>query len=303
MPRLSLATVILALATTPAAAKDTWFYLGPRTPSAEIYNISGFGTEKAFAEARVTDEEIKEFCDNFYPGLTSCEKATRSEYPRPFTASANCVAGTIITVYGDELIFAGERKRRSEADSPNVTLWRKKDGPVLGTGPFDGGNVPAQNWSALCGVATRPHQAQVTASSSKQRLYVPTTEEWLEMLNEQPYIHNGSEVGVNFSKGYIKYWTPKPSIAGAVSSDTILFQGTFRNVRDLKLQGTITGTAYVFKKGCEPAPYSVSGKYSDGRIVMRGSAPQRDKNSCAIIGYSTKSPNAVLEFKERPEYN
>ncbi|NBJ13682.1 hypothetical protein [Microvirga arsenatis] len=312
MTRLSFLPLGLVLLHSPAIAGDSWLYLGPQRPDPKIIKLEGFGTEEARAEAQVTDRDIKDFCDNFHPGQTWCRDAVRHEFPKPIVASANCLAGTITTANGDELVYAGERKSEGYGDSPNLTLWKTRDGKEFPRGAI--GGVPAQNWSVLCGLNFKPRQAQqaqATASPTpqlrgtrdKNGVYTPTMEEWLEMLNDQPYIHNGSEVGVNFSKGYIKYWTPKASIAGTISADTILFQGTFTNVPKLELRGTVAGTAYVFKRGCEPAPYRVTGTYSNGRIILRGASPQRAKNSCEISGYSTTSPNAVLEFTERPEHH
>ncbi len=107
--------------------------------------------------------------------------------------------------------------------------------------------------------------------------------------------HNGSTMALHESTGRIVYDEPKASIAGTIRQGTVLFEGRFTGRR-------IAGTAYVFKKGCEPAPYPVSGAMEDNprgfgsRIVLTGAAPRRDSASCAIIG--TTGAHSRLVFEE-----
>ncbi len=106
--------------------------------------------------------------------------------------------------------------------------------------------------------------------------------------------HNGSTVLVDEARGRIVYDEPKAAIAGTVRSGTLLFEGRFNGKR-------ISGTAYVFKKGCEPAAYPVAGMMEDNpngfgsRIVLTGPAPKRDKASCAIIGSTGAHSRLVFE--------
>uniref|UniRef100_A0A9E7ZWQ4 Uncharacterized protein n=1 Tax=Bosea sp. NBC_00436 TaxID=2969620 RepID=A0A9E7ZWQ4_9HYPH len=108
------------------------------------------------------------------------------------------------------------------------------------------------------------------------------------------WFHNGSTMVINEQTGRIVYEEPKASIAGTVPKGAILFEGKFDGKR-------ISGTAYVFKKGCDPAPYQVSGRVEDrkgfgSRIVLTGPAPKRDRNSCAIVG--TTATHSRLVFEE-----
>lgn len=106
--------------------------------------------------------------------------------------------------------------------------------------------------------------------------------------------HNGSTVLVDETSGRIVYDEPKASIAGTVRPGTVLFEGRFSGTR-------ISGTAYVFKKGCAPAPYPVSGMIADNprgfgaMIVLSGPAPRRDRASCAIIGTTGAHSRLVFE--------
>lgn len=107
--------------------------------------------------------------------------------------------------------------------------------------------------------------------------------------------HNGSAMVLEQSAGRMVYDEPKAAITGTVRRGTVLFEGRFSGKR-------INGTAYVFKKGCEPAPYPVSGVMENNprgfgsRIVLTGPAPRRDRNSCAIIG--TTGAHSRLVFEE-----
>jgi hypothetical protein len=57
------------------------------------------------------------------------------------------------------------------------------------------------------------------------------------------------------------------------------------------------GVAHIFKDGCEPAAYWVEGIiYSDTDVTLAGAAPIQDPYSCAVIGYTWQSSNAVLRF-------
>lgn len=107
--------------------------------------------------------------------------------------------------------------------------------------------------------------------------------------------HNGSDVLFFEKAGLIFFERPKAAIAGAVKPKALLFAGTFSH-------GRVEGIAYTFKKGCSPAPYEVKGSYrfqgfgGYNEITLAGAAPIADPKSCAILGYTTKSPNARLRF-------
>lgn len=109
--------------------------------------------------------------------------------------------------------------------------------------------------------------------------------------------HNGSLMLVDYKNGIIAYKSPKKSILGPISPGQVLFKG---RPWDYSETGRpIEGTAYVFKKGCSPAPYRVKGQLEGTwhTFVLRGAAPVRKKGSCEIERYSLKSPNAELYFE------
>tara|TARA_R110002020_G_scaffold5971_7_gene24601 strand:+ start:1007 stop:1987 length:981 start_codon:yes stop_codon:yes gene_type:complete len=110
----------------------------------------------------------------------------------------------------------------------------------------------------------------------------------------QLFDHNGSDVTIRPERGTIVYTDPKKSISGAVSPGTLLFKSDPWDPYDTEV--TIRGTAYVFKKGCPPAPYQVTGR-QDGwhTLVLKGAAPVRSKTGCKVIDYRMNG-NSTLKF-------
>lgn len=106
------------------------------------------------------------------------------------------------------------------------------------------------------------------------------------------WMHNGSVMRLEARGPERKFYyeTPRSGIqkAGA-RSGTLLFEGT----RDGQIY---SGVAYIFKRGCEPAPYAIAGEVSedDRRITMTGRAPRLD-NACAVSG--TKDDTLVFTFR------
>jgi hypothetical protein len=110
---------------------------------------------------------------------------------------------------------------------------------------------------------------------------------------ETTMLHNGSVVAISREHGddvVIKYLSPRRGLPGTLKGQ-VLFRGSESKTHQFG------GTAYVFKNGCPAAPYQVSGTLdANGELVLSGQAPLRDAKSCAVLGYSTQSPNAKLVF-------
>lgn len=106
--------------------------------------------------------------------------------------------------------------------------------------------------------------------------------------------HNNSTMLINERTGQIVYEQPKASLSGTVERGTVLFQGHFEGKN-------VAGFAYVFKKGCMPAPYAVSGRVESNprgfgsRIVLSGAGPRRNKNSCMVLGTGVAHSKLVFE--------
>lgn len=108
--------------------------------------------------------------------------------------------------------------------------------------------------------------------------------------------HNGSEMRIEVISGgamTITYAHPRAGLQDAgLIPGTVLFKGRIVG-RD------ITGDARAFKRGCEPASYSVTGAVGEGRIVLRGPGPVR--SGCAIARLDPASPHAELVFTGKPD--
>lgn len=106
-------------------------------------------------------------------------------------------------------------------------------------------------------------------------------------------VHNGSAVTGYPERGVIVYEDPKPSLRGIVSPGDVLFRG----VIDTKHK-RVHGTAYVFKRGCAPAPYAVTGVefHGESSFKLVGAAPVRAPHSCDVVGFSKTNGNASLQF-------
>ncbi len=79
-----------------------------------------------------------------------------------------------------------------------------------------------------------------------------------------PWNHNGSVVymsdGSDFYPNQLKIWYTDPRDgmrAEGVRNGTVLFRGLEYE------DGTVEGVAYVFKSGCSPAGYNVSGTFDE----------------------------------------
>ena len=117
----------------------------------------------------------------------------------------------------------------------------------------------------------------------------------LETSDVKQYSHNGSVMQASFYKNgtiRIEYDEVRRGLPPALQGE-VLFKGVADG------QGSLSGTAYTFKSGCHPAPYAVEGRIDPkGGIVLTGDAPMRDGKSCAVIGFTGRSPNARLTFVE-----
>lgn len=107
--------------------------------------------------------------------------------------------------------------------------------------------------------------------------------------------HGGSEVAIDHDRGLIVYVRPKPSLQGVIRPGQVLYRGTIP-----ANGGSASGTAFVFRKGCLPAGYSVSGAFSHDAdrptLLLTGHAPRRAKSGCEIVAHDHGGPNSRLEF-------
>ncbi|SDO20738.1 hypothetical protein [Afipia sp. GAS231] len=108
--------------------------------------------------------------------------------------------------------------------------------------------------------------------------------------------HNGSLVTLarsNQEQIEIRYTEPRKALQ--IDPGTVLFRGRIS-------AGLIQGEAFVFKSGCAPAGYPVTGRRTDGILVLSGDAPHRGPG-CEIADASKRSKHSTLIFSYEPLLN
>jgi hypothetical protein len=117
------------------------------------------------------------------------------------------------------------------------------------------------------------------------------TESYDKLGQRETLDHNGSIMTLTRSHDdvvAIQYRSPRVELS--VTPGTVLFRGQTDKT------GRLTGVAYTFKPGCDPAAYPVRGEKTDGVLLLTGAAPKRDRRSCAITGYDNNSASSRLVF-------
>lgn len=281
------------LVSSPASAEE--LFLGSMLAPVRVQKLTGKGTSQAVAEGRPLEADMKAACegailDSTPAGVEECLREMKEKYGRPYRATADCLAGTMQPAIGGTWTYAGVYTPGEAFGEKRITKWRDANGEIQPVNRASDAYSLDQNWKALCGETARPARSALSTVSES---FNP------EKFGGMSYDHNGSVVRVNEKIGEIRYETPKKAIAGTVRPGTLLFKGTFREMAKPgeSARGTVEGTAYVFKKGCESAPYAVSGTYDAWTITLTGAAPRRDPNSCAILDTAKASPHAVLKFE------
>jgi hypothetical protein len=97
----------------------------------------------------------------------------------------------------------------------------------------------------------------------------------------------------------ISYFRPSPKMERVgVSKGTLFFEGFWTEEGNIP---QVSGTARVFKRGCDPLNYQVAGSFRFQRhalkeIKLAGAAPTYMEDSCSPGGY-TLNRNSQLVFK------
>lgn len=230
----------------------------------------------------ITKQAVAENCEQYGFDVASCV-AGSDLVGHETSASANCTTGKLVSDgkrYSSDGVWTsgiGEGRLRFKAANGKVV-------------PQDNASDRlslAQRWEPLCpGSPTGPWVVNASASGPEIVSLVS--------LHGLPYDHNGSGMIVDAAKGLIVYARPKASIASAVKLGTVLFRG--RPWSWDPAVSPVRGTAFVFKKGCAPAPYEVRGDYRGTEFALSGTAPVRTMTSCGLTGTSASSGNATLRF-------
>ena len=180
-------------------------------------------------------------------------------------------------------------------------IWKTcEDGRLVYAEGLRSGAVPASTSVHLVASAqgAAPRFRTVPGKPSRS---VPSVPVEIMVNPEQveggaPYLHNGSVMWVFPEHGLIIYAEPRKGLS--VQPGTVLFKG--RPWEAGNEDAVIRGTALVFRKGCEAAPYEVRGMYHHmyqfAQFTLEGVAPVRRKGSCDIAGHDIRSDNGTLKF-------
>ncbi len=274
-PLVFLAAAIPAM---PPAPIGDEYPLFEQTTTAIITEATDYGGTKSTIKAKVTPESAKSWCGNWHPGQKNCvSDALESSADHVYEASANCATGDLWTE-GKHLLFDGP-----ETDNHNFEGYvGVKDAATakrLGMSDSDRGREFGSLWLKLCPFGW-PYNTVPVNQTFKLG---PNDDKYGESIG-----HNGSLMFNHQRQHVIVYAAPKPSLSGTVTEDTVL-------VRGWEVPNEwFSGVAYTYKKGCDPAPYLVSGHYQGGNLTLTGKAPVRE--GCNVVGYNAKTPNAKLVF-------
>jgi hypothetical protein len=164
------------------------------------------------------------------------------------------------------------------------------------------GAVGAFGWNALATARAMADGRAADFNCSKDKPIITTSnaDALPKLLGKQLsagelFDHNGSLVELTRPDGAVEIRYKEPRKGLQLPPGTLLFRGELRN-------GMVRGEAFVFKNGCAPAGYAVSGSREDGVLVLKGTAPRRAKSGCAIVGQSADTPNAWLSFSPEPVF-
>ncbi len=226
--------------------------------------------------AKTTLESVESWCDNWRPNDKNCAKERSDSVGIDlFEARADCEMGDLWT---EDKHYRFDGPETKNKDFYGYIAMKDVDtGKRVGMSNADRGREFGAMWLKLCPMGWPYHTLAVQSTFDTQDRY------------GEAMGHNGSTMFHHQKQHIIVYLDPKASIAGSIKSDTVLFRGwSVPNE-------WISGVAYTFKKGCDPAPYLVSG-YDNGslQLTLQGKAPVRE--GCKVVGYSDKSPNAKLVF-------
>lgn len=268
----------------PLAVPETWPYLPQchQCTTPEIFERVGIDGAEARVSARVTEEGAADYCANFAyrDDPTECTATVLSEEAgRIYTASANCEAGTLVDAYGHSYRVAGTWN--DGLASGRVRLV-DEEGQAVHVGLHLPGLPLSTQWAVLCPTTQPVVATEIVARGSSFGSSIVGMD------------HNGSAMWVNEDLSVIYYDKPRAAIADAVDKKQVLYRG---DPIPTEPGRTATGTAYTFRKNCEPAPYSVTGSATrDGRLILKGASPVRAKKGCDVVGYTNDSANATLVF-------
>jgi hypothetical protein len=131
--------------------KSEWLAICGKCLNPTLISKSGIGTSHAVAEAKVTPEDAKAWCENWQPGgdLKSCvrEQLTSKAANKTYRAAADCTGGQITAIDGKTYNLAG---LWTSDVGKGRTKWLNSSGAIVGQDNASGGLSISQQWEVLC---------------------------------------------------------------------------------------------------------------------------------------------------------
>lgn len=280
---LLAATTLSGWLLTSASNADI-FPVVSKVPDAVINATSGIGTSNAKVTAAISKQAIQDWCDNWKPGDKTCIVDMQGSIGETYHASADCYSGTMTDPSGQKVKWSG-LNRGNDWDR----FYQFKDtktGENVGFSNANGGVRLMTQWMTLCPFGLPYSELPQATLIDPNKEYPRLRDRGIVQMSEL-VIHNGSLMSIDPDLGIITYQKPKFK---SIKQNTVLFRGSISFEH-----GVLTrGMAYVFKSGCEPQPYVVSGFIEGDRLTLQGKAPVWD--GCNVASYTSKSKNAKLVF-------
>jgi hypothetical protein len=154
--------VLLLSASTMASAE--WLALCSKCVNPTIFALTGTDTTHATAQARITRQEIEDWCANWQPGDAACVSRGLKEHDlqKVYRASADCTGGRITAVDGNTYRLAGIWDNSDIGGGRSK--WRDAQGKVVGRDNASGGLGISQQWELLCPAAGKRAKAAAAAA-------------------------------------------------------------------------------------------------------------------------------------------
>jgi len=147
---LRSAAVAVAGVLAMGASDMGWLSLCSKCISPSITATSGLGTAKAVAEARMSRADIQGWCENWSPQDSGCvaRELANPDNKETFKATADCTAGRIHTILGEDFTYAGLWDNSDIGGGRSK--WRDKSGQIVGRDNASNGLAISQQWEVLC---------------------------------------------------------------------------------------------------------------------------------------------------------
>jgi hypothetical protein len=169
--RIAGALAAISFAVMASGAGELgWLSLCGKCMSPAITASGGLGAANAWAEARITPQEAKDWCENWSPGDKTCvrEQMASEDYAKAYKATADCTAGRINPIFGGTYTYAGVWDGGDIGQGRSK--WRDSGGRIVGRDNASNGLAIAQQWEQLCpkGLVKAVNTAPVSPSARPQ---------------------------------------------------------------------------------------------------------------------------------------